>query len=220
MALHIAGQCSYACAFRLSSFCSFHRYAGHTIEVILCVMYSWMMKILSIGTKLRHTWKPPMSLKLLGIYTNPMPQHQGDKSPLRDLHRYKLIQDLLPALTPSELALLLEWIIFNMSQAFKCKICPSGISGSLLTMVDAKYPTHSTSSRSNCRLAREVLILWRTYNPEWKALKLKLCWSLHHSEALWARFLLAKYCDNLSFAAARHKPGCSKNWHEMLEIRS
>ena len=36
-----------------------------------------MMKIVSIGTKLRHTLKPPMSLKLLGIYTNPMPQHQG-----------------------------------------------------------------------------------------------------------------------------------------------
>lgn len=35
------------------------------------------MKILSIGTKLRHTLKPPMSLKLLGTYTNPMPQHQG-----------------------------------------------------------------------------------------------------------------------------------------------
>ena len=26
---------------------------------------TWMMKIVSIGTKLRHTWKPPMSLKLL-----------------------------------------------------------------------------------------------------------------------------------------------------------
>ncbi|KAL0295673.1 UNVERIFIED_CONTAM: hypothetical protein Sangu_3190000 [Sesamum angustifolium] len=31
----------------------------------------------------------------MGIYTNPMPQHQGDKSLLRDLHRYKLIQGLL-----------------------------------------------------------------------------------------------------------------------------
>ncbi|KAK1419505.1 hypothetical protein QVD17_28677 [Tagetes erecta] len=32
----------------------------------------------------------------------------GDKSPLRDLHRYKLIQDFLSVLTPSELALPLE----------------------------------------------------------------------------------------------------------------
>ncbi|KAL3579648.1 hypothetical protein D5086_017483 [Populus alba] len=31
----------------------------------------------SPGLLLRHTLKPPMSLKLLGIYTNPMPQHQG-----------------------------------------------------------------------------------------------------------------------------------------------
>lgn len=77
-------------------------------SVILCVMSSmiWMMKRVSIGTKLRHTLKPPMSLKLLGIYTNPMPQHQGGQ--VTDLHRYKLIQDLLPALTPSELALPLE----------------------------------------------------------------------------------------------------------------
>lgn len=44
----------------------------------------------------------------MGIHTNPMPQHQGSRMKLRNLHRYKLIQDLLPALTPSELALPLE----------------------------------------------------------------------------------------------------------------
>lgn len=40
----------------------------------------------------------------VGIYTNPMPQHQGGQVTTWDLHRYKLIQDLKPALTSSELA--------------------------------------------------------------------------------------------------------------------
>lgn len=69
-------------------------------SVILCVMSSmtWMMKIVSIGTKLRHTWKPPMSLKLLiwGSILIQCHNIKGDKSLLRDLHRYKLIPGLLP----------------------------------------------------------------------------------------------------------------------------
>lgn len=69
-----------------------------------------MMKIVSIGTKLRHTLKSPMSLKLLILGSILIQCHniKGDKSLLRDNHQYKLIQDLLPALTPSELALPLE----------------------------------------------------------------------------------------------------------------
>lgn len=77
-----------------------------THKVLICVMsyMIWMMKKVSIGTNLKHTLKSSMSLKLLGIYTNSMPQHQERQVTTQDLHRYKLIQNLLPVLTPSELA--------------------------------------------------------------------------------------------------------------------
>lgn len=40
-----------------------------------------------------------------------------------------------------------------------------------------------------------------------KALKWKLCWLLQSSSTLWSRFILSKYCDNLTFSAAVHKQG-------------
>ena len=64
------------------------------------ISMTWMMKIITIGVKLSHTPKPPMLLKLLiwgsidSIQSNATTS-RGDKSPSKDLHWHKLIQNLL-----------------------------------------------------------------------------------------------------------------------------
>lgn len=79
---------------------------------------------------------------------------------------------------------------------------------------------HWLSWSSLCKPLNEGGVGFRDLNDIYKALKFKLCWTLLHSDGLWASFLKAKYCEGLSFDAAKPKTCMSRNWQELLHVRS
>lgn len=71
---------------------------------------------------------------------------------------------------------------------------------------------HWLSWSSLCKPLNEGGVGFRDLNDIYKALKLKLCRTLLHSDGLWASFLKAKYCEGLPFDAAKPKTCMSRNW--------